>query len=162
MPFLSEPSLTIKTSKVFTLNTPLCYRGRDQVFIVPAGFDTDFATVPKFMTWLLPTYGVYTLAAILHDYFCTNLNLGTSIVRPVDADGIFRRIMQEQNVPFVRRWLLWTGVRWGAIFNKHRRRGSLETLPRVLLVSILALPFIIIPTIFVAIGQGIDALVESL
>lgn len=162
MPFLSEPKLTIKSDKLFTLNEPLCYRGRDEVFIVPAGFDTDFATVPKFLTWLLPTYGAYTLAAILHDYFCTNLRLDTSVVNPVDADGIFRRVMEEARVPLVRRWLLWTGVRWGAIFNQHRRRGSLETLPMVLLVSILALPFLLIPTLFVIFGQTIDWLVEKL
>ena len=33
-------------------------------------FRTDFASVPRVVTWLIPRYGRYTKAAIVHDYLC--------------------------------------------------------------------------------------------
>lgn len=36
---------------------PLTYQGRDDPFVVPAGFETDFASVPRAFTWLIPRYG---------------------------------------------------------------------------------------------------------
>jgi hypothetical protein len=44
---------------------------------------------------------------------------------------------------------MWAGVRLGAIGNKHRRAGSLKTLPQVLLVLILASPVVLIPSLVV-------------
>ena len=46
----------------------LVYAGNEQSFAVPAGSDTDFASVPRIFVWLLPRYGRYTKAAILHDH----------------------------------------------------------------------------------------------
>ena len=40
-------------------------RIENATFEVPAGFDTDFASVPTPFTWLVPRYGLYTKAAIL-------------------------------------------------------------------------------------------------
>src|SRR4051812_33768138 len=109
--------------KTFALTEDLIYEGRDQTITVPAGFVTDFASVPQFMYWLIPSYGQYTNAAVVHDYLCVQLERAwhcefgkdMTFVRapanPVDTDGIFRRIMREEGVPLVRRWLMWTGVR---------------------------------------------------
>ena len=77
------------------------YAGRDESFTVPVGFCTDFASVPTVLVWLIPRYGVYTKAAILHDYLCQE--------RPVnrrDADGIFRRALRELGVSVLRRWMM--------------------------------------------------------
>src|SRR4051794_33564779 len=68
---------------------PLTYQGRDEPFVVPAGFETDFASVPRALTWLLPRYGRYTKAAILHDHLCHRCREGT--FGWVDADGVFGR-----------------------------------------------------------------------
>jgi hypothetical protein len=35
---------------------------------VPAGFITDFASVPRLLWWLLPPWGQYGKAAVVHDF----------------------------------------------------------------------------------------------
>jgi hypothetical protein len=117
----------------------LVYRGGRETFVVPAKFGTDFASVPRWATVFVPRMGTHTLAAILHDWFCVGLAKGRCPVSPVDADGIFRRIMREEGTPFVRRWLAWAGVRWGALGNRHRRAGWWGTFPRLALVSAAAM-----------------------
>lgn len=160
-------------TKSFVLTEDLVYEGRDQTFTVPAGFVTDFASVPQFMYWLIPSYGQYTNAAVVHDWLCVQLEdemysasfpthrKTVAPANPVDTDGIFRRIMREEGVPLVRRWLMWTGVRWGAMFSPYRRVGSLSTLFKVLLLSAIELPFLLIPTIFILITLGIDKIMEA-
>jgi len=77
----------------WALVEPVVYRGRWETWTVPAGFETDFASVPRLVVWLLPTYGLYTKAAILHDFL-----LAEPSVTRTDADGLFRRSMGELGV----------------------------------------------------------------
>ncbi|SNR38803.1 DUF1353 domain-containing protein [Blastococcus mobilis] len=113
------------------LDARLPYDGRTQEFIVPAGFTTDFASVPRPLFSVIPhTTGV--LAAVLHDWFCVGLAEGWCPVSAVDADRIFRRVLRECGVPFVTRWLMFVGVRWGALLNPHRRAGWWRDAPVVL------------------------------
>jgi hypothetical protein len=52
--------------------------------------------------------------------------------------------MRELGVPFVLRWLMWTGVRLGAVANPVRRPGVLRDLPLMLVWAIPAAPFILV------------------
>lgn len=135
---------------------PLVYEGQRDTFTIPTGYVTDFASVPRMLQWFAPSTGKYTLAAVLHDYLCDSLNARGYLHAPNrpagelpkyvtsrDVDGLFRRVMREQKVPAVLRWFMWAGVRWGAIFNRNRRPGSLRTLPLVLLLTVLALPIVV-------------------
>ena len=63
----------------WSLVNDLVYRGRWERFLVPAGFRTDFASVPRPVTWLVPRFGAYTLAAILPDWLVTE-RLRTGVV----------------------------------------------------------------------------------
>ena len=94
---------------------PLGYVGCSETFEVPAGFDTDFASVPTPFTWLVPRYGLYTKAAILHDYLCR-----TGQVSRADADGLFRRSMRELGVSVPHRYLMWTAVRLASLLRGSR------------------------------------------
>lgn len=156
----------------FRLLEDVVYEGKCGTFTVPAGFVTDFASVPAQVSWLIPSYGKYTLAAIVHDYLCVQLNdrhrglresSGDDIFVPAsarDTDGIFRRIMRELEVPFLRRWVMWTGVRWGALANPARRKGVAKDLPLMLLWSLLSAPVVIPATIVVGLGLLIDKVFE--
>jgi hypothetical protein len=42
----------------------------NEVYPIPAGEETDFASVPSPFVWFIPRYGRYTKAAILHDGLC--------------------------------------------------------------------------------------------
>lgn len=139
----------------------LRYTGRSQNFMVPAGFVTDFASVPQFLLWLIPSTGAWTLAAVLHDWMCTK-GIAYGVVSSRDADGIFRRVLREHGVPFVKRWLMWTGVRWGALFNPDRRPGFLQDLPLVLLWSLVALPVVLPATVGIGIGYVFYGLLRLL
>lgn len=113
MPFIKDVVSVTQLSEVdWQLNEPLVYEGDTQTFTVPADSVTDFASVPRIFVWLVPTYGSYTKAAVLHDHLCR-----TRAVRRREADGIFRRCLFEAGVPFIRRWIMWTAVRAGARFS---------------------------------------------
>ena len=99
MPF--EPgSLTVSRvdANTWSLVDDLVYQGNRERFVVPAGFRTDFATVPRVVTWLIPRFGAYTLAAILHDWLVSE-GIGSGVVSAREADGLFRRVMRESGVP---------------------------------------------------------------
>jgi len=137
---------------------------------VPAGFSTDLGSVPRWMTWLVPIQGVWDRATIIHDYLCVALQkvwegeqdrayLTGANAR--DTDAILRRICRELGVPLVRRWLAWTGVRWGALFNPARRAGWWRDAPAVLAISLLALPVIAPATVAVLLALAVDSAVEA-
>lgn len=138
---------------------PLVYRGKRDRFVVPAGFVTDFATVPRVVVWLVPRFGRYTAAAILHDWLCTD-GIAGGVVTAREADGIFRRVMRESDVPVVRRWLMWCGVRWGALGDPVRGKGWWVSAPGVLAVSLLAAPIVVPPAVLIAAALVVYGAVE--
>lgn len=172
--FDSELSIRAVTAVDWTLLAPLVWTGsQGDRFVVPVGFTTDFATVPRFLHWLWLPYGPYTRAAVLHDWLLVQLadwtvrynggrnadmllpeNLPPANSR--DTDGIFRRAMEDLGVPWSKRWLGWTAVRWAALFNSRRAygRGIMADLPRMVGMSILALPVILPGAIGVLISLG--------
>ena len=96
--------------------------------------------------WLLPRYGRYTKAAILHDHLWrVAVPAGELSLR--DADGILRRALRELGVPFLRRWLMWAAVRYGALKKGGANADWWKEFPRVLLVSIVVVPFVLPPAL---------------
>ena len=85
--------------------------------VVPAGFETDFASVPRGLWNLFPPWGRYGKAAVVHDYLYKQ-QLGTRAA----ADRIFREAMAVLDVPAWKRWLMWSGVRaFGWIAWRHHK-----------------------------------------
>ena len=88
-------------------------------FEIPAGFLTDLASVPRIAWPLLPPFGAYVAAAILHDYlyrFAPSVAAGRWPERRLfrwEADGIFRRAMREDGVSWPVRRAMFYGVRCG-------------------------------------------------
>ena len=79
---------------------------------VPAGFRTDFASVPRILWPIFPPYGQYTRAAILHDYLCEQRGKCSRFL----ADAIFREAMRQLKVPVCRRVAMYYAVRfYGAL-----------------------------------------------
>ena len=140
---------------------PFAYTGQEGTpFDVYREMETDFASVPRVFVWLLPRYGAYTKAAMVHDllwreYACE----GRMSYR--DADGIFRRALRELEVPFLRRWMMWTAVRWGALVKPGGRQGWLRESWRVVLVSLVALPIVAPPALVIVLGLALFFVFES-
>jgi uncharacterized protein DUF1353 len=120
------------------------FRGQIGRILVPASpdvpFVTDLASVPRALTWLIPRYGMYTKAAVVHDYLCQNVGRDTvevfatpstagdsgaapsqsreiRIADRSDADEVFRLVMTELGVPWARRWLMWGAVSWATLWT---------------------------------------------
>ncbi|MCZ2815104.1 DUF1353 domain-containing protein [Modestobacter sp. VKM Ac-2984] len=161
MPFDSL-ALTVRraTDTSWEVLAPLVYRGDRDTFVVPSGFRTDFASVPRVVVWLFPRSGRYTPAAVLHDWL-TDVGVPTGVLSARDADGVFRRVMRELGVPPLRRWLMWCGVRWGALANPVRRAGWWLDAPRVLALSVVAAPFVVPPAAVIAVALTVYRAAES-
>lgn len=121
---------------------PLQYEGKHERFTVPAGSATDFASVPRIFVWLLPRYGRYTKAAILHDYLWRE-QVSRGGMSWVEADAVFRRAMRELGVPFLRRWVMWAAVRWAALLKPRGLEGWSHEAWRVVLLTVVAFPIVI-------------------
>ena len=75
--------------------------------IVPAGFKTDFASVPRiFWSVISPIGKGYTSAAIVHDYLYS-----THQVTKKEADNIFLWLMQRDGVSYLKRYAMYWSVR---------------------------------------------------
>lgn len=68
--------------------------------------------------------------------------------------------MRELGVPFLVRWFMWAAVRLGSLTDPGGRPGWLRDLPRVLLVTIVALPVIALPSVAVLLGLAVFAGLE--
>jgi hypothetical protein len=140
-------------AKSWRLVKPVVYAGRDETFEVPVGFTTDFASVPDVFTWLVPRYGAYTKAAVLHDFLCS----GTVVSRR-DADGIFRRCLRELGVSLLRRWMMWAAVR----LNSRLRGITPRELARWVLVAVPAFAFLLVPTLVVLLWSAVFFVAEAI
>jgi hypothetical protein len=106
---------------------PLEYRVRaddsEELIVAPAGFETDFASIPFGLRNLFPPLGPWARPAILHDFLYGTQGTGRFegvrwISRARDysraeADGIFREAMAVVGVPVWRRGLMYRAVRLG-------------------------------------------------
>jgi hypothetical protein len=146
--------------KNWKVRDPFSYTGKTETFAVPVGAETDFASVPRIFVWFLPRYGRYTLAAILHDYLWRQ-RARTGAMEYIDADGTFRRAMRELRVPFLRRWIMWAAVRWGALTKPGGWRGWWRESWRVLLVTAVALPILLPPAVVVAVALAVFYVLEA-
>jgi hypothetical protein len=152
MPFAPGSEVVVRQTghEDWELVEPLTYLGKTDTFEVPAGQATDFASVPRIFVWFLPRYGSYTKAAILHDHLWRE-HAAAGEMSWIDADAIFRRALRELEVPFLRRWIMWTAVRWAALPKPRGREGWWREAWRVLLVTLVAIPFLVPPALVVAV-----------
>lgn len=91
----------------------------ERVVVVPAGFRTDYASVPRLPVAYLLFGGVAEEAAVVHDYLYTNLVDG---VTREQADNVFAEALKVLGVPSWRRGPMWAAVR--AFGKKHWGSGT--------------------------------------
>lgn len=83
---------------------------RDRI-VVPAGFITDFASIPRVLWNILPPTGKYTKAAVLHDWLYRTTNLATR----KQADDVLLEAMKVCGVSWWQRVAIYSGVRVGGM-----------------------------------------------
>jgi hypothetical protein len=153
MPFSSDSEVVVKQldDENWEIRTTLRYTGTSDSFEVPIGQSTDFASVPRPFVWFLPRYGSYTMAAILHDYLWRE-RAARGEMDWIDADGLFRRAMRELRVPFLRRWIMWAAVRWGALAKPRGRKRWFRESWRVIAFTLIAAPFVLPPALLILVA----------
>lgn len=101
-----------------------------EIISIPAGFVTDFASIPRILWPIYPPTGPYGKAAVVHDWLYS-----TEVVfrrRPrADADMVFLEGMVVLEVPWTTRHVLYRHVRmygWLVIVLKRRRLAKQQGL----------------------------------
>lgn len=98
------------------LTAPLLYKSdlTGDVYIVPVGFSTDFASVPRVPIAFLLCGDVASKPAALHDWL---YSVGPNGKHPVPdratADALLKEAATVEGVPAWRVWMLYAGVRIG-------------------------------------------------
>lgn len=138
MPFTSDLVVRETGTNLWKVVEDLEYAGSRDAITVPAGTKTDFASVPKLLRWFIPKYGKYNKATVLHDWLCDEAAAGR--FNRADADGIFRRSMRELGVGYLRRRLMWVGVRWG---GKLRGASVNEALTAIAITVVAFIPALV-------------------
>ena len=93
------------------LGNELVYKIREtgQRLVVPRGFVTDFASVPRVFWTVFPKHGEYTRAAIVHDYLYWQQQCNR-----LQADELFDIVMEDSDVDTASRYAIYAAVRvWG-------------------------------------------------
>lgn len=82
--------------------------GSGNVITVPAGYRTDFASVPKFFHRVFSPVGAHGKAAVIHDWLCDTEKKRFDYMQAAD---IFGEAMEVLGVPSWRRKLMVKAVK---------------------------------------------------
>ncbi len=107
----------------FRLLEPLTFtvglNGGSITLTVPAGYVTDFASVPRLFWRVFPPAGQYCEASVTHDWLCQLPGCSRFL-----ADAMFREAMFRLGVPVWRRVLMYYAVRFYGAFLARRAANA--------------------------------------
>jgi Protein of unknown function (DUF1353) len=113
--FLTNPAMRwMEASGPITqqLLEPLIYvSGRDERFEVPAGFVTDYASVPRIFWNIIAPDGDARFPAVLHDYLYSLRGHEPFNKSRSECDSIFLEAMQFVGVDLIQRNTIYYAVR---------------------------------------------------
>lgn len=91
----------------------------DRVIVVPEGFVTDFASVPRlpFIYWFAGDTA--RKAAVIHDWL---YRINTEKVTRAQADAVFAEAIRALGYWPAREWFMWAGVRVGGYWSYETRQ----------------------------------------
>lgn len=116
-------SLCPKEDYFFELLEDFSYLSKKRLIHVKKHFQSDFASVPRFLWSIFPPFGKYSIASLVHDFLYT-IEGSMQISGRKEADDIFLEIMTEDKVPFFTRMLFYAAVRlFGA---KHYQKRNYD------------------------------------
>ncbi len=106
--FLNELRLTVLMDNSFRLVTPFYVKVFGQEVIIPAGFKTDLASVPRIPVVYLAVGGRGHKAAVLHDWLYS-----TARFSRLKCDQCFYHALRESGVDYFAAQVMYLGVRFG-------------------------------------------------
>jgi hypothetical protein len=104
--------------------------------VVPLGFVTDFASTPRALWAVLPPFGTYQLAAVVHDFLYWDQGCSRE-----QADALLRVAMFESKVEARKRDIIWQAVRrFGQTAWDQNAVDKAAGSPRIIPVADLDIP----------------------
>lgn len=99
--------------------------GSDEIIVVPVGFITDFASVPRIFWAIISPVDKHGKAAVIHDYCYYYATYDRK-----RSDEIFYEGLKVLEVEPWKAWCMYKSVRIGGMYAwmKHRRREKKERL----------------------------------
>lgn len=116
MPFYSELIIKPVHDDEWELVEPLDYlhEPSGRYIIAPAGFQMDLASIPRVVRPLIPVHGLYTRAAVIHDWLYANKgDVPAGNFSRAEADRVFLDAMGELGVGWFKRRAMYAAVRTG-------------------------------------------------
>lgn len=109
-PFSSRVAYLDRSSELgkFTIELleDLVYEGLGKKIVVPKGFMSDLATIPRVFQLFIPKVGPYNAAAIVHDWgYCVQF------LTRKEVDCLFLDIMKNSKVGFFTRYSMYYFMR---------------------------------------------------
>ncbi|WP_341859636.1 DUF1353 domain-containing protein [Qipengyuania sp. GPGPB31] len=100
-----------------------------RTIVVPAGFVTDYASVPPVLRSLVGTRGKYSRAAVVHDYL-----YWSQVCSRAQSDNLMMIGMKESNASKLKAWAIHSGVSYGGGYAwkenaDNREAGYLRVIP---------------------------------
>jgi hypothetical protein len=120
-------------NRAFILAEPMLYEvgSTGKIITVPAGFVTDYASIPESLWSLYSPHDQYSRAAIVHDYL-----YWSQLCTRTQADNLFMIAMKESEVPEVTRRNVYLAVAtWGYLAWDANRAERNAGLPKVVPVA---------------------------
>lgn len=96
----------IGTSNTYMLTKDFRVVADGDRITVPAGFETDFASIPKLFRFIIPMRGKHGSAAVVHDYLYLR-----GVKTRKKADEIFLALMKYLKVTKWKRRIMYRAVR---------------------------------------------------
>ncbi len=115
------------SGKRFRLYNDFTYLWGQTKIPVPAGFETDFASIPRIFRIIIPKLGRWNKAAVIHDYIYQNRIIGMTSYNILftfnrkQADIVFRDAMRDLGVAKWKRYVMYWGVRVGGWMAWRKR-----------------------------------------
>jgi len=101
-------------SRIFRLTAAFRYRSPVGTIVIPKGFYTDGASVPKIFWNIFSPWGSYFSAALVHDFLYSKDSDNLFFVSDrKEADRIFKEAMYNAGVGWVTRETVYRAVRLG-------------------------------------------------
>ena len=128
MPFLGELYTKEAGRKTVELTRTLIYITKsDRVVKVPIGFVSDYASIPRILTPIIPVLGKHRKAAVVHDFlYVKKGQIPSRKYSRSECDKIFLEAMQESGVSWWKRNAMYYAVRayWGVrTFGRYSWSG---------------------------------------
>jgi hypothetical protein len=111
--------------RIFRLVSPFRYNSHEGQIIIPSGFYTDGASVPRIFWNIFSPFGSYFPAALVHDFLYSKDSDDLFPCDRATADEIFLQAMKDAGVGWLTRRTIYRAVRLGG-WKGHKKTFSAD------------------------------------